>query len=121
MSILSIISTNKMLLSNKSRYTSIQINPHSIVYALFDKTLVCITTHLSNSFVRNKQMHVCNIALKHDCFYLFCFILIIPFAVLCSNRVSQMTKTYNDIEAVTRLLEEVSWVLLVIFITIGRD
>ncbi|XP_023288262.1 trafficking kinesin-binding protein milt isoform X1 [Orussus abietinus] len=26
--------------------------------------------------------------------------------VLCSNRVSQMTKTYNDIEAVTRLLEE---------------
>ncbi|XP_061712157.1 trafficking kinesin-binding protein milt-like isoform X3 [Cydia pomonella] len=27
-------------------------------------------------------------------------------AVLCSNRVSQMTKTYNDIEAVTRLLEE---------------
>jgi hypothetical protein len=29
-------------------------------------------------------------------------------SVLCSNRVSQMTKTYNDIEAVTRLLEEVS-------------
>ncbi|XP_012526765.1 trafficking kinesin-binding protein milt isoform X3 [Monomorium pharaonis] len=28
------------------------------------------------------------------------------FEVLCSNRVSQMTKTYNDIEAVTRLLEE---------------
>lgn len=28
-------------------------------------------------------------------------------SVLCSNRVSQMTKTYNDIEAVTRLLEEV--------------
>lgn len=27
--------------------------------------------------------------------------------VLCSNRVSQMTKTYDDIEAVTRLLEEV--------------
>ncbi|XP_061728533.1 trafficking kinesin-binding protein milt-like isoform X3 [Cydia pomonella] len=27
-------------------------------------------------------------------------------SVLCSNRVSQMTKTYNDIEAVTRLLEE---------------
>ncbi|CAH1977066.1 unnamed protein product [Acanthoscelides obtectus] len=26
--------------------------------------------------------------------------------VLCSNRVSQMTKTYDDIEAVTRLLEE---------------
>lgn len=26
--------------------------------------------------------------------------------LLCSNRVSQMTKTYNDIEAVTRLLEE---------------
>lgn len=29
--------------------------------------------------------------------------------VLCSNRVSQMTKTYNDIEAVTRLLEEVNY------------
>nr|CAD7399215.1 unnamed protein product [Timema cristinae] len=29
-----------------------------------------------------------------------------PETVLCSNRVSQMTKTYNDIEAVTRLLEE---------------
>ncbi|XP_011505955.1 PREDICTED: trafficking kinesin-binding protein milt isoform X2 [Ceratosolen solmsi marchali] len=26
--------------------------------------------------------------------------------ILCSDRVSQMTKTYNDIEAVTRLLEE---------------
>lgn len=30
-------------------------------------------------------------------------------SVLCSNRVSQMTKTYNDIEAVTRLLEEVNF------------
>lgn len=29
-------------------------------------------------------------------------------SVLCSNRVSQMTKTYNDIEAVTQLLAEVS-------------
>ncbi|XP_059177188.1 trafficking kinesin-binding protein 1-like isoform X3 [Physella acuta] len=28
------------------------------------------------------------------------------FTVLCAERVSQMTKTYNDIEAVTRLLEE---------------
>lgn len=27
-------------------------------------------------------------------------------AVLCSNRLSQMTRTYDDIEAVTRLLEE---------------
>lgn len=33
--------------------------------------------------------------------------LILCFIVLCSNRVSQMTKTYDDIEAVTRLLEEV--------------
>ena len=32
-----------------------------------------------------------------------------PFvSVLCSNRTSQMTKTYDDIEAVTKLLEEVS-------------
>lgn len=28
------------------------------------------------------------------------------FSVLCSNRLSQMTRTYDDIEAVTRLLEE---------------
>lgn len=28
-------------------------------------------------------------------------------SVLCAERVSQMTKTYNDIDAVTRLLEEV--------------
>lgn len=28
------------------------------------------------------------------------------FPVLCGNRVSQMTRTYDDIEAVTRLLEE---------------
>lgn len=28
------------------------------------------------------------------------------FTVLCSNRLSQMTRTYDDIEAVTRLLEE---------------
>lgn len=28
-------------------------------------------------------------------------------SVLCSDRVTQMTKTYNDIEAVNRLLEEV--------------
>lgn len=27
-------------------------------------------------------------------------------SVLCSNRLSQMTRTYDDIEAVTRLLEE---------------
>ena len=31
------------------------------------------------------------------------------FAAICADRVCQMTKTYNDIEAVTRLLEEVSW------------
>ena len=31
-------------------------------------------------------------------------------AVLCSDRVSQMTKTYNDVDAVTRLLEEVTYV-----------
>lgn len=29
-------------------------------------------------------------------------------AVLCAERVGQMTKTYNDIDSVTRLLEEVS-------------
>ena len=29
------------------------------------------------------------------------------FSVLCGDRLTQMTKTYNDVEAVTRLLEEV--------------
>lgn len=32
----------------------------------------------------------------------------LSFLVLCADRLSQMTKTYNDIDAVTRLLEEVS-------------
>ncbi|XP_026087880.1 trafficking kinesin-binding protein 1-like isoform X2 [Carassius auratus] len=31
------------------------------------------------------------------------------FTVLCAERVGQMTKTYNDIDAVTRLLEEKDW------------
>ena len=29
------------------------------------------------------------------------------YTVLCADRVGQMTKTYNDIDAITRLLEEV--------------
>lgn len=35
---------------------------------------------------------------------------ILPYflTVLCAERVGQMTKTYNDIDAVTRLLEEAS-------------
>lgn len=40
-----------------------------------------------------------NESLKHKCYYFL-------FIVLCSNRLSQMTRTYDDIEAVTRLLEE---------------
>lgn len=36
------------------------------------------------------------------------YIIIFLFAVLCAERLTQMTRTYNDIEAVTRLLEEVS-------------
>lgn len=35
-------------------------------------------------------------------------VLLYFFAVLCAERVGQMTKTYNDIDAVTRLLEEAS-------------
>lgn len=35
---------------------------------------------------------------------LYCWRFVV---VLCSDRVSQMSKTYDDIEAVTRLLEEV--------------
>lgn len=34
------------------------------------------------------------------------FSLLYYFSVLCGNRVSQMTRAYDDIEAVTRLLEE---------------
>lgn len=34
-------------------------------------------------------------------------------AVLCADRVGQMTKTYSDIDAVTRLLEEVGMLLFV--------
>jgi len=33
--------------------------------------------------------------------------LFLSVSVLCAERVGQMTKTYNDIDAVTRLLEEV--------------
>jgi len=33
--------------------------------------------------------------------------------VLCADRVGQMTKTYNDIDAVTRLLEEVRFSIFV--------
>jgi len=33
------------------------------------------------------------------------------FTVLCSDRLTQMTKTYNDIEAVNRLLEEVKIIM----------
>lgn len=33
--------------------------------------------------------------------------------VLCADRVGQMTKTYSDIDAVTRLLEEVKSCVLV--------
>lgn len=38
-------------------------------------------------------------------FKIFSFFVCL-FPVLCGNRVSQMTRTYDDIEAVTRLLEE---------------
>lgn len=34
----------------------------------------------------------------------------IVIVVICGERVSQMTKVYDDIEAVTHLLEEVSYV-----------
>ena len=41
-------------------------------------------------------------------------LLLIIFTVLCGERVSQMTKTYNDVEAVTRLLEEVTWFIFIL-------
>lgn len=40
--------------------------------------------------------------------------LIFP-SVLCADRVGQMTKTYNDIDAVTRLLEEVRKIYFCLF------
>ncbi|XP_051155855.1 trafficking kinesin-binding protein milt isoform X2 [Leptopilina boulardi] len=43
---------------------------------------------------------------KHGRIYIRVIRTLLLNRVLCSNRVSQMTKTYNDIEAVTRLLEE---------------
>ncbi|XP_044002306.1 trafficking kinesin-binding protein milt isoform X1 [Aphidius gifuensis] len=43
---------------------------------------------------------------KHGKIYIRVIRTLLLNRVLCSNRVSQMTKTYNDIEAVTRLLEE---------------
>ncbi|XP_046424677.1 trafficking kinesin-binding protein milt isoform X2 [Neodiprion lecontei] len=43
---------------------------------------------------------------KHGKIYIRVIRTLLMNRVLCSNRVSQMTKTYNDIEAVTRLLEE---------------
>lgn len=42
------------------------------------------------------------IALSHEDYFPFSVS-----AVLCADRVGQMTKTYSDIDAVTRLLEEV--------------
>lgn len=43
----------------------------------------------------------------HANFHLHCVSLWLCVAVLCADRVGQMTKTYSDIDAVTRLLEEV--------------
>lgn len=40
-------------------------------------------------------------------FLAFFYMFYLLFSALCADRLSQMTKTYNDIEAVTRLLEEV--------------
>lgn len=47
------------------------------------------------------------ISLREECL-LSMSLSVLPI-VLCAERVGQMTKTYNDIDAVTRLLEEVSW------------
>jgi len=59
---------------------------------------LCISTILLFYFYQtNKFFHLRNLIRMHY-----------PVTVLCGDRVSQMTKTYNDIEAVTRLLEEVS-------------
>lgn len=54
-------------------------------------------------FSNNTYLNWCHFFLN---ILINCFLLV---TVLCSNRVSQMTKTYNDIEAVTRLLEEVNY------------
>lgn len=57
------------------------------------------------------SLHICyNLSLCPIYFHIYQTLITKYYyiTVLCSNRVSQMTKTYNDIEAVTRLLEEVS-------------
>ncbi|XP_076640016.1 trafficking kinesin-binding protein milt isoform X2 [Colletes latitarsis] len=60
--------------------------------------------HEGDGIVSDFLFHVART--KHGKIYIKIIRTMLLNRVLCSNRVSQMTKTYNDIEAVTRLLEE---------------
>ncbi|XP_017795323.1 PREDICTED: trafficking kinesin-binding protein milt [Habropoda laboriosa] len=60
--------------------------------------------HEGDGIVSDFLFHVART--KHGKIYIRVIRTMLLNRVLCSNRVSQMTKTYNDIEAVTRLLEE---------------
>lgn len=56
---------------------------------------------------------------ESECASIKVFVFLIVNAVLCGERVSQMTKTYNDVEAVTRLLDEVIFFLLASLLKAG--
>ena len=75
------------------------------VYILYN-VLMSITWECINVYSSFSCMLLCLCWFKDAAFYK----IFSPFsvAVLCAERVTQMTKTYNDIEAVTHLLEEVS-------------
>nr|XP_033323958.1 trafficking kinesin-binding protein milt isoform X1 [Megalopta genalis]XP_033323959.1 trafficking kinesin-binding protein milt isoform X1 [Megalopta genalis]XP_033323960.1 trafficking kinesin-binding protein milt isoform X1 [Megalopta genalis]XP_033323961.1 trafficking kinesin-binding protein milt isoform X1 [Megalopta genalis]XP_033323962.1 trafficking kinesin-binding protein milt isoform X1 [Megalopta genalis] len=60
--------------------------------------------HEGDGVVSDFLFHVAKT--KHGKIYIRVIRTMLLNRVLCSSRVSQMTKTYNDIEAVTRLLEE---------------
>ncbi|XP_043253905.1 trafficking kinesin-binding protein milt isoform X2 [Colletes gigas] len=60
--------------------------------------------HEGDGIISDFLFHVART--KHGKIYIKIIRTMLLNRVLCSNRVSQMTKTYNDIEAVTRLLEE---------------
>ena len=85
-------------------------------------TVPCCYMLMSSKFVRNFSRLImeggfCWLACHHvfintllvsKSFYqIVIHSYIFIFVALCAERLTQMTKTYNDIEAVTRLLEEV--------------
>ncbi|XP_012143514.2 trafficking kinesin-binding protein milt isoform X1 [Megachile rotundata] len=87
---------DKKLLNDES-------TPEERVEALRE-ILVDTDIHEGDGIVSDFLFHVAKT--KHGKIYIRVIRTMLINRVLCSSRVSQMTKTYNDIEAVTRLLEE---------------